>query len=216
MAGVAKRVVVIGDSERLTVTHSRYPPGLRGPDPHVHHHHTDAFWVLDGALELAIGPRLEPARLTAGGFALVPPHVVHTFRNPGPAPASFLNLHAPGMGFAAYIRGERRDFDQHDPPPEGGRPAREALVGAPGSRPLATAQLALGLTRLEPGETLPAGHEAGHALYVLEGSVTALRPARTLRIAAGEFAWFPPGTLEALAGDRDAGATAVHARAPGR
>lgn len=216
MAAATKRVDVVGESERLDVTDSRYPPGERGPGPHVHHHHTDGFWVLDGELEFGIGPELATVRLRPGGFVLVPPDVVHTFRNPGPAPARFLNFHAPSMGFAAYLRGELRDFDQHDPPADGGRPAAEVLVGGPGDGPLVTGHIALGPASLEPGATLTAAQDAGDALYVLEGSVTALRPAGPLCVAEGEFAWFPPGTAEALAGDDDAGARFVHARAPGR
>ena len=44
----------------------------------------------------------------------------------------FLNFHAPGCGFADYLRG-RGDFDQHPPPADGGRPASDALVGRPAS-----------------------------------------------------------------------------------
>ncbi len=35
----------------IDVTWSRYEPGQRGPDPHVHHEHTDAFYVVEGELE---------------------------------------------------------------------------------------------------------------------------------------------------------------------
>ena len=36
-------------------------------------------------------------------------------------------MHAPGEGFADYMRG-LSDFDQDDPPEDGGRPASEAGI----------------------------------------------------------------------------------------
>ena len=36
----------------------------------------------------------------------MPPDVLHTFHNPGPGEARFLNLHAPGLGFERYLRGD--------------------------------------------------------------------------------------------------------------
>jgi quercetin dioxygenase-like cupin family protein len=122
--------------EELTVTWFRYAPGEKGPDPHVHHRHTDAFYVLEGELELALGPgSAEVVRATAGTFVAAPPEVVHTFRNASGAEAIFLNFHAPSMGFGDMLRA-RRDgqdedaarFDQSEPPPDGGRPASEAVV----------------------------------------------------------------------------------------
>ena len=57
--------------------------------------------------------------------------VVHTFRNASDASAIFLNLHAPSSGFGDHIRGKDIDFDQHDPPPDGGRPFAEAVFTEP-------------------------------------------------------------------------------------
>ncbi len=44
----------------------------------------------------------ETVRLEAGGFAVAPPGALHTFGVP--ERARFLNIHAPGMGFANYLR----------------------------------------------------------------------------------------------------------------
>ena len=68
----------------------------------------------------------------AAGFVLVPPEVVHTFGNEGPGDARFLNIHAPSKDFHRQLRGEDVDFDTQDPPPDGGRPASETLIRAPG------------------------------------------------------------------------------------
>ena len=122
--------IKVGRTE-LVMTESLYAPGQAGPDPHIHRHHADAFWVLEGRLLVQIGS--DDHFVDAGGFALAPPEVVHSFRNPGPGPARFLNIHAPGMGFDEYVRsGYEFDFDQEDPPADGGRPASEAIVLAAG------------------------------------------------------------------------------------
>ena len=46
----------------IDVTWSRYEPGERGPDPHVHHRHVDAFYVVEGELAFGLGPAVEPVR----------------------------------------------------------------------------------------------------------------------------------------------------------
>ena len=115
----------------MIVTWFRYAPGEKGPDPHVHHHHTDAFYVLEGEIEVSLAPEPETVRATPGTFAAAPPDVVHTFRNASDAPAIFLNLHAPASGFGDHIRGKNTSFDQHDPPPDGGRPFADAVFTTP-------------------------------------------------------------------------------------
>ena len=127
---------VLVDREELTVTWFRYAAGEKGPDPHIHHRHTDAFYVLEGELELRLGPgAAEVVRAAAGTFVAAPPEVVHTFRNASDAEAFFLNFHAPSMGFGDMLRvrrdGQEEDaerFDQSEPPPDGGRPVSDAVV----------------------------------------------------------------------------------------
>lgn len=70
-------------------------------DLHTHERHTDAFYVLEGELEVAIS-ETETVLVGAGGFAVAPPGAVHAFSVP--ERARFLNIHAPGMNFAAYLR----------------------------------------------------------------------------------------------------------------
>ena len=92
--------------ELLDATWTRYEAGERGPDPHVHHRHVDAFYILSGELEFRLGPDgAEKARAPAGTLAAVPPDVVHTFGNESGDTATFLNLHAPDTGFAGRLRG---------------------------------------------------------------------------------------------------------------
>jgi quercetin dioxygenase-like cupin family protein len=197
----------------LVLTESIYPPGRRGPDPHVHHHHFDSFWVLEGQLELEIGPDLEPRTLPAGGFALVPCDVLHSFHNPGPGAARFLNLHAPGLGFEEYLRsGFTAPFDQHYKPAGTGRPASEVTVLQPGdgerlelAGSVATIKagvdaLAVVDATIAPDFPRPAPHRhAGmvETFYVLEGELALSLDGAEATIPAGGCAAIPPGTVHA-------------------
>jgi quercetin dioxygenase-like cupin family protein len=131
-----REVVLLAAHPEISITRSRYAPGERGPDPHVHREHVDSFYVLAGELTFALGPQGERVRVPPGGFVAVPPNLVHSFANEGGDQARFLNFHTPDGGFAAYMRA-RRDgveatFDSFDPPVDGGRPAAEAIVSGPG------------------------------------------------------------------------------------
>jgi quercetin dioxygenase-like cupin family protein len=131
-----REIVLLAAEPELAVTWSRYGAGERGPDLHVHRGHTDAFYVLEGALTFAVGPDAERVRVAAGGFTAVPPNVIHTFANDESADALFLNFHAADSGFAAYLRargaGADAAWDSFDPPADGGRPASDAVVSRAG------------------------------------------------------------------------------------
>jgi mannose-6-phosphate isomerase-like protein (cupin superfamily) len=75
---------------------------LDGPDLHHHDAEVDAFYVLDGELEMT----LEASRHAAGPDTLVsvPRGVRHTFAHTAPGTARFLNIHAPDAGFGEYLR----------------------------------------------------------------------------------------------------------------
>src|SRR6478735_9253729 len=129
----------------IDVTWSRYEPGERGPDPHVHHLHVDAFYVVEGELMFGLGAELREVSAPAGTFVLVPPDVIHTFGNSSGATARWLNFHAPSTGFIANLRGGG-GFDSHDAPADGGRSSAEAVVVAAGageSIPRPTRELAI-------------------------------------------------------------------------
>ena len=98
-----RNVVILAEHDAITITHSRFSTGERGPDLHVHHEHTDAFYVLDGELTFDVGNGEVPA--PAGTFVLVPPGVEHTFANRTAEPVRVLNIHAPA-GFDRRLMGE--------------------------------------------------------------------------------------------------------------
>ena len=127
---------VLALHEPISITWSRYAPGERGPDPHVHREHSDAFYVLEGELTFWLGPEGDRVQVPAGSFVAAPPNLVHSFANEGASETRFLNLHAPDTGFIGSLRA-RRDggdpaYDQFDPPADRGRPRADAIVSGPG------------------------------------------------------------------------------------
>lgn len=120
--GTSERRVKV-DIESLHLTEYSVKKAPMG-DLHTHERHADAFYVLEGELEVALS-ETETVLLGPGWFAVAPPGAVHAFGVP--ERARFLNIHAPGMGFASYLReivalgerGEKPDpelferFDMH-------------------------------------------------------------------------------------------------------
>jgi quercetin dioxygenase-like cupin family protein len=132
----AVRILAAGD-DLITMTWSRYGPGERGPDLHVHREHTDAFYVLSGTLTYTLGPDGERTVVApAGSVVVVPPDVPHAFVNGGDEDAVFLNVHTPDRGFATYMRALRdqlpASFDSYDMPLGDVLPGAAAIVVEPG------------------------------------------------------------------------------------
>jgi mannose-6-phosphate isomerase-like protein (cupin superfamily) len=230
---ISERTTILVGRPEVAVAEFRYEPGDKGPDPHVHHLHADAFWVLEGRIALALGPDRSELELPAGGFALVPPDVVHTFRNPGPGRARYVNFHAPGMGFDEHLRGGA-DFDQHDPPADGGRPATEAIVRAPGEgEPLALGpseatikvggddalgSLAMIDMTIAPGFQGPVLHRHEAMLdsfYVLDGELTLRLGEREVPALPETYGFVPPGNPHTFSNPGDRPVHALNVMAPG-
>lgn len=128
-----RRVEILCDRAELVVTWSRFGPHRDGASPHIHRTHSDLFYVLGGELTFIVGPEAEERVLPAGTLAFAPPLLVHGFRNAGDGELRYLNFHAPSGGFADYLRGRNPDFDQLEPPADGGLPLSEAIVVPPGT-----------------------------------------------------------------------------------
>ncbi|NUU24892.1 MAG: cupin domain-containing protein [Streptomycetaceae bacterium] len=94
------------------------PPG-GGPPPHVHHWEEEAFYVLDGAVEIRDkgGDREVPA----GGFVYVPRGTMHSFTNVGVEPAKMLILLTPGGKDRFFNQAGVPAEDGSGPPPESQR-----------------------------------------------------------------------------------------------
>ena len=135
----------------------------------------------------------------------------HTFRNPGPGPARFLNLHAPGLGFERYLRGDFPEFDQHYLPEGSGLPPDGVIVLGPGEGErlevggsAATIKLGvdeIGVFEVEVGGDFP--HPPAHrhpksmeSFYVHRGRARADRSTTSeSTLEAGGFAAVTPGTV---------------------
>lgn len=215
----ARTVRIKAGFEPITVTETRYEPGERGPDPHVHDNHTDAFYVLEGEVLFGLGPDVEEVTGSSGSFVAAPPGVVHTFRNASSRRARYLNFHAPSGQFHDYLRDVREGresdwFDQRDPPAGGGRPRSDAVVlhGGQGERVAVGSSavllkgtsdgtdgfLFLAETTIEPGFPGPPPHvhRTLHDLfYVLEGTLILRVDDDWIEAAPGSFACFPPGSV---------------------
>lgn len=206
-----RRVEILADHDALHATWSRFGPRREGADLHIHRHHSDMFYVLEGDLTVMLGTEGESVVVPAGTVARVPPLVVHGFRNGTDAELRYLNFHAPGQGFADYMRGLRDGravpFDQEPPPPDGGRPTTEAVVG--GSEVRAdrvvlhtdVEEIGISETRSDPGSPSPPPHlhrRHVESFYVLEGEMTLTVGDREFRAEAGSWVQVPPGVPHAL------------------
>lgn len=201
-----RRVEILSDHDALHATWSRFGPRRDGADLHVHRRHSDLFYVLEGELTVRLGPEGEEVVAPAGTLARVPRLVIHGFRNASDAELRYLNFHAPGQGFADYMRaardGRALTYDQEPPPADGGRPAAEAVVGGDGFRADGVALLAdveeIGISEAwsDPGSPSPprhVHHRHAESFYVLEGELALTVGDRELRAGPGTWAEVPPG-----------------------
>jgi quercetin dioxygenase-like cupin family protein len=79
-------------------------PGDQAP-PHLHHGSDEAFYVLDGELEVLEGG--ERRTLAAGELAYIAAGTVHTFANRGPGHARILVVMTPEIaGLIAALHSE--------------------------------------------------------------------------------------------------------------
>ena len=211
-----RRVEILSDTGPLHATWSRFGAHRNGADLHVHRRHTDLFYVLDGELTALLGPAGAPHVAPAGSLARIPPLVVHGFRNGSAAQLRYLNFHAPGEGFADYLRAVRDGrtlvYDQEDPPADGGRSPTEASIGRgelvadrPGLRVALLADVeAIGIAEVwsEPGSPSPPPHlhhRHVESFYVLAGELAFTVGEQELRAGAGAWVQVPPGVPHTFA-----------------
>ena len=64
-----------------------------GPPQHIHKAEDEAFYVLEGEINVLLGERT--IRATAGSFVLIPRGTVHTFSRVGQEPAKLLAIFSP-------------------------------------------------------------------------------------------------------------------------
>jgi mannose-6-phosphate isomerase-like protein (cupin superfamily) len=111
-----------------SLTDSVVPPG-GGPPPHVHHREDEAFWVLEGELEVTVGEATFGAG--AGSFVHLPKSVPHAYRNVGVGPARFLTLIVPAGLEGFFEEVGKPGSDLSSPPPFGEEDIEKLLTVAP-------------------------------------------------------------------------------------
>jgi mannose-6-phosphate isomerase-like protein (cupin superfamily) len=195
-----RRVEILSDRDPLHATVSRFAAGQEGAGLHVHYEHSDLFYVLEGQVTVRLGLEDESLAVPAGSLARVPPGVVHGFRNASDADMRYLNFHAPGRGFATYMRGLRDGvkviYDQHAPPADGGRPISEAVVT---SEDVLVDVDAIRVERVT-GATQPRTYDQLASYWVLEGESKLTVGAEEVWAPAGTWLQVPPGHWHAVDG----------------
>ena len=96
--------------------------------PHIHRHHTDLFYVLAGELTIGLGADRQETAVPAGRSWSRRRSSSTRSGTRADEELRYLNFHAPGGGFADYLRGVTPGFDSEDPPADGGRPVEDALI----------------------------------------------------------------------------------------
>jgi quercetin dioxygenase-like cupin family protein len=86
-------------------------PPQSGPPPHIHHWEDEAYYILDGQVEILDNDRTFVAG--AGSFVHIPRGTLHRFKNVGETTARILVLFTPG-GFENFF------FEVGLPAKEGG------------------------------------------------------------------------------------------------
>ncbi len=228
--GPGRTIRALCEHELIDVTWSRYAAGERGPEPHIHRRHVDAFFVIDGELEFQVRPELTPVRARAGSFVLVPPLVVHTFANTSGATATWLNFHAPSTGFLAYVRGDIDAFDSVDVPAVDQLATADGVVSAAdgdgellqretyGLRVVGdTPQLAAVELSLQPGFAKEhSRRDEVTSFFVLEGDVDLAVGGEVAHASPGTWGYAPPGSSHSLRNTGSNDARVLNLRAPRR
>lgn len=200
-----RRVEILSATPGLHATWSRYGPRTRGAELHVHRCHTDLFYVLTGELTLMVGVERTDVAVPAGTLARLPAMVPHGFHNPSDADVTYLNLHAPGRGFAEFLRtGDISVYDQEPPPAGGLRPAGDAAIGGAADEP------DIGVAEVH-GEAprVPGDHLA--AYFALDGDLLIRLDEREIPAVPGSWVTVPAGTEHTASAGR---LLAIHAPEP--
>ena len=125
-------ISILVASEEVTTTQAQYAAGEQVAAPHVHHEHTDAFYVLEGELTFEIGREAKTITISSGGFVAAPPGVASLAPQRQRPPRALAHHPRTRRGLAAFMRGIRDgvevEWDISAVPADGGMPASEAIV----------------------------------------------------------------------------------------
>jgi hypothetical protein len=140
--------------------------------------------------------------------------VIHAFRNGSETDeVRYLNFHAPGGGFADYLRGRQPGFDSEDPPADGGRPVEDATI--------TRGELVVDLDEIriaEMRDELAGDDDRRHPefFYVLAGALTFALGDDELQAETGTWVQIPAGIAYSVAVSGSGEARYLHIQAPSR
>ena len=227
-------VRVLVDAPELVLTYMR-SQNEGGPGRHLHRQHADGFVVLEGEFAFELGDTRETRG--AGTSIVIPREVIHRYEHETTEQGAFLNIHAPAMGFADYLFGEKtaEEIDQFDPPAEGGRPASDAIVHdfaeqgeVVTDKPERTIRILVDIpelcmtwTRYVAGEEGPGPHihkEHVDAFFMLTGELNFGIGPEVERVKAGPgtFVMAPPHVIHTFRNDGPEDATWLNFHAPSK
>ena len=136
--GEGRRLWTVGDTYTLKATAENTAgalftmeavvPPQGGPPPHVHRRMDEAFYVLEGELEVLDGGRTFVAG--AGSFVFVPKGTKHTFKNVGMETVKMLVMGTPA-GFEGYFEEVGRPAGEGEAPPTSPEEIEKAIAAAP-------------------------------------------------------------------------------------
>jgi quercetin dioxygenase-like cupin family protein len=120
-----------GDKSRgaMALIEASVPPG-GGPPLHTHDVEDEAFYVIDGVLEItAVEDRYEAG---PGDFVFIPHGTVHNFRNTGALPARQLLIFTPGHYEHFFLEAGKPVIEGRQAPPRD--PADDGLINEIGEK----------------------------------------------------------------------------------
>ena len=201
-----RRVEILSDRDPVHATLSRFGPGLEGADLHVHPHHTDLFYVLEGDLTVRLGVEDEQVRRARGlaraGCRRGRPRLPQRERCRRALPQlprarlALRRLHA----LAARRRAAR--VRPADPPADGGRSIAEARrrERRRDRRRRRAADLAVLRVTRERGATEPRRVHGLSSYFALEADLKLTHGAEEVFAPAGSWVQVPAGHEHAVDG----------------
>ena len=91
-------------------------PTNAGPPPHIHHHQAEAFYIVEGLLEITVGDQVYEAK--AGDFVHVSKGTPHAFLNRSQNPVKMIFTFVPAGDVEEFFRSAFPEAtDRHAPPP---------------------------------------------------------------------------------------------------
>ncbi len=198
------------------------------------HSHEEAFYVLDGDVELVTADAC--TALTRGAFGLIDVREAHGWRNSGEQAARWLSMNAP----LPLASDPRRLLDGGTTSPDGGRPAVGQLrhgaltstreLNLAGYKPtdmsgvsvdfLVDEAFGADLLRLfvvsyAPGGSMgPHEHPVEEFYFVLAGEIFATADDLAVTLGPGDFLWTGVGCIHSFENRSDVDAVWIETQAP--